>query len=573
MKKIFLSLSLLLVFTNVSAQVYQWAKSINAINLDFGNTITTDALGNIYAIGRFKNTVDFDPSINTANLSSIGNWDIFIAKYDANGNYLWAKSVGSLNSDDGNSISLDVAGNIVMTGMFSGTADFDPSFNTINLTALGSSDIFIAKYDVNGNYLWAKSIGAAGASNGGNGTCIKCDLMGSAYVTGYFLGSADFDPSTNNTNHTSQGSGDIFIAKYDSNGNYMWAKTMGAAGQSLNDFGTAICIDASGNVCVTGYFQYFTDFNPSTGSPANLSSTGSSDVFIAKYDANGNYLWAKSVGGSGIEYSYSITTDASNSIYITGYFFNTADFDPSANVANLISKGSSDIFVAKYDVNGNYLWANGFGSMSPDIGYSITLDASNNVYITGDFYGKVDFDPSSIIDTLVSVGGADIFIAKYDGSGNYVWAKSTGNANTSDQGNTICLDVSGNIFVTGVFSGTVDFDFSSSTAALTSIGNVNIFIAKYSSANLPSSMKEIAKEDCFAVFPNPAKSIITIASTINGTVKINYEIVDVLGKVLMASDHTGSDKFSLNISDLNSGIYFLRLQVNNSVVVKKFVKE
>ena len=296
MKHILLFIGLFIAVT-ANAQNYEWANSIGGTGSERGYSIATDTSGNVYVTGYFQDTADFDPSANTVNLASNGGLDIFIAKYDAAGNYLWAFNIGGTGWDYGYSIDIDPTGSedVYVTGWFSDTADFDPSVNIANLTSNGSEDIFIAKYNANGNYLWAFNIGGTGWDKGYD---ITIDPVGSGnlYVTGCFWDTTDFDPSANTANLTSNGGYDVFIAKYDANGNYIWAFNVGGPG---TDEGLDIAIDPAGNgdVYVTGPFGYTTDFDPSVNT-ANLTSNGSYDIFIAKYDSNGNYIWAFNVGAT-----------------------------------------------------------------------------------------------------------------------------------------------------------------------------------------------------------------------------------------------------------------------------------
>ncbi|MBI2967709.1 MAG: SBBP repeat-containing protein [Bacteroidetes bacterium] len=191
-----------LLTTNCYAQNYQWTKSIGSTGYDFGSSVAIDAGGNAFITGYFSGTADFDPSAGTANLTSVGGYDIFFAKYDSNGNYLWAKSIGSSGNDKGKGIAVDGSGNTYITGYFTGTADFDPSAGTANLTSVGFYDIFFAKYDSNGNYLWAKSIGSSVTDYGYS---IAIDAGGNACITGSFTGTADFDPSAGTANLTPVG--------------------------------------------------------------------------------------------------------------------------------------------------------------------------------------------------------------------------------------------------------------------------------------------------------------------------------------------------------------------------------
>ncbi len=455
----------------------QWAKNIGGNASDRGSSIANDGNGNVYITGSFRGTADFDTGPGTTNLIGKGWTDIYFAKYDVSGLLLWAKSVGSTNSDGGNSIAVDGSGDVYVTGSFEGMADFDPGVGTTNLPWVGGDDIFFAKYkSSDGSLIWAKSIGAAnGASEGGNSIAI--DGSGNVYITGIFYGTVDFDPGPGTTNLTSAGY-DIFFAKYSGNdGSLIWAKSVG--GTTDNDKGNSVAIDGSGNVYITGHFFGTVDFDPGSGT-ANLTSVGNYDIFFAKYSGNdGSLIWAKSIGGASIDYCSDIVVDGSANVYLTGYFDYTADFDPSAGVANLTSVGY-DIFFAKYNSTGSLLWVKGIGGGGTDGSASIDIDGSGNVYVTGSFQGAVDFDPGVGTTSLTSVGGSDIFFAKYNSTGSFVWEKKIGSGG-DDFGTSLALDGSGNAYTTGYFNGTADFDPSTNAAdtlKLTSSDD-DIFFAKY----------------------------------------------------------------------------------------------
>ncbi len=458
------------IFLMFSTLFAQWALQAGGTSYDYGYGIAVDGSGNSYVTGYFSGTVDFDPGAGTANLTSAGSGDIFIAKYDASGNYVWAGNMGGTFADYGYGIAVDGSGNSYVTGYFQGTADFDPGAGTANLTSAGSRDIFIAKYDASGNYVWAGNMGGTSYDIGYG---IAVDGSGNSYVTGYFQGTADFDPGTGTANLSSAGSIDIFIAKYDASGNYVWAGNMGG---TSNEFGFGIAVDGSGNSYVTGYFEGTVDFDPGTGT-ANLSSAGNNDIFIAKYEASGNYAWAIQAGGTSNDIGYGIAVDGSGNSYVTGYFQGTVDFDPGTGTVNLSSAGGYDIFIAKYDASGNYAWAIQAGGTSDEFGFGIAVDGSGNSYVTGYFQGTADFDPGAGTANLTSAGNNDIFIAKYDASGNYVWAGNMGGT-SADYGYGIAVDGSGNSYVTGYFQGTADFDPSANTYNLTSAGSSDIFVAK-----------------------------------------------------------------------------------------------
>lgn len=217
------------------------------------------------------------------------------------------------------------------------------------------------------------------------------------------------------------------------------------------------------------------DFDPSPG-VANLIVTSSTPgIYLAKYDNNGNYLWAKAFDGIDGDQGFGIKTDNAGNVYLSGEFSETVDFDPSAGVANLTAINYWDAFLAKYDASGNYVWAIGVGSNSDDFGRPILIDSTGNVYFSGFFSGTADFDPSVATATLSSASGGNTFIAKYDALGNYIWAKNIG----ASRSYGFCFDQMGNICISGIFSGTGDFDPGPGTYPLTSTGLDDVFYGKY----------------------------------------------------------------------------------------------
>lgn len=463
---------------------YIFAKGIGGTAADKVWGLFIDGSGNAIITGNFRNTVDFDPGPGTSNLTAgTGAANAYVASYTNNGNYQFAGMLGGYDAssypDLGYDVALDGSGNVYITGSFTGTVDFDPGPGVANLTstAVNTADVFIAKYDAAGNYLYAKQMGGISADNAYS---LFVDVSGNVYITGTFSGTADFDPGPGVVNLVSAGITDIFFAKYDASGNYVYAKGIG--GTNL-DYGASLSVDGSGNVYVTGYYQGTVDFNPGAG-VANLVSAGSDDIFFAKYDASGNYVYAKSIGGTGTDNGNSIKVDGNGSVYITGYYQGTADFDPGAGVVNLVSAGANDIFAAKYDASGNYVYAKSFGGSGNDAGNKILVDAGGNIYVAGSFSSIADFDPGAGVVNLVSAGSNDIFIAKYNTVGNYVYAKSMGGSN-NDNGSGLISDAGGNIYMTGNFTGTADFDPNAGTQTQTAWNNSDIYLVKLTECLTP----------------------------------------------------------------------------------------
>ncbi len=391
-----------------------WAKSIGGLAYESGEAITVDQSGNIYTTGVFEKTVDFDPNTGIYNLTSSGDYDIFIQKLDASGKLCWAKSMGGNDSDRGAAIALDSSGNIYTIGNFYGTVDFDPNMGVYNLTAegfgFGGTDIFIQKLDSEGNFVWAKSMGSS-LWESGNG--IAVDKAGNVYTTGRFGGDVDFDPNVGILYVTTSGEYDAFILKLDTNGNFVWVRSIGAI---ENDEGRSIAVSDSGHVYTIGLFSEKVDFDPGFDT-TYLDAQNGGSIFIQKLDTDGNFLWAKNIGGAGPDIGFSIAVDSAGGVYSIGGYEDTADFDPNDGVNHLTSQGESDIFIHKLDAGGNFCWVKSIGGTNRDLGYSIAVDNLGKVYATGYFDGRVDFDPNIGNHHLTTVGDEDIFVLKLNALG------------------------------------------------------------------------------------------------------------------------------------------------------------
>lgn len=324
---------------------------------------------------------------------------------------------------------------------------------------------------------WAKKIIKTNASSAGGAQSIAVDTLGNVYTAGYFYGTCNMDPAA--TNYTlSSGTQTGYILKQDALGNLLWAHKI----DNDIDFNIAkVAVDKQNNVYVTGYYRGVSDLDPTSG-VSTFTSNGLSDCFIIKLNANGNFIWAKSFGGSTFDVGVNFAFDASNNMYLMGSYENTVDFDPDLGVSNVTSNGVYDIFISKFDINGNFIWVKSFGGSSDDTGGGIQIDAQGNIYFNGAFQGFGDFDPNAGTQNLFSTGAADIFMAKLNNAGNLVWAKSMGSS-TYDNGADLVLDKKGTtIYVTGQFENTIDFDPNAGTSNLTSAGSADIYINKFDTA-------------------------------------------------------------------------------------------
>lgn len=493
MKKFNLTLlaGMLAIGTHAQTIDYQWAKTVGSGTFDSGQSITLDASGNVYTCGYFNSTVDFDPGPGTAIRNSNGDKDIFIQKLDANGNFLWVKTIGGPLEDFAEAITIDPSGNLFITGFYEGTVDFDPGAGTTYLTSNGDEEIFVSKLDSNGNLLWAKS---TGGTDRDGAHAITTDAFGNVYTTGHFRFTVDFDPGPGVFNLSQHPTGywDCYIQKLDGNGNFVWARAWGGSG---SDDAHGISSDPSGNIYTTGFFGSSADFDPTSGT-TTLSSNGGQDVFVQKLDANGNFLWAKSFGSGNNEFIFGLATDGSGNVYTTGQYQGTVDFDPGAGVSNLVSSTPNDVFISKLDANGDFVWAKSVGGTGNDAGICISTDATGNVYTTGQFGGVADLDPNAGVANFTSNGSDDMFILKLTSSGNFEWAVAIGGT-LYDSANDSHADASGNVYVTGHFQSTTDFDPNAGTVNITSNGATDIFVLKLGQCTPTGSTNTVVACDSY----------------------------------------------------------------------------
>ena len=567
-------LALLIAWGNMYAQApkWLWAKGFGGAGADnLSNSIVDPSgTGDVYTSGYFEGTVDFDPGPGTYELTSNGLYDGFISKVDSSGNLLWAKSFGGDDYDYATYIIPDGFGNVFVAGAFAGTVDFNAGGSPVELTATGIIDVVIARFDPSGDLDWAKAIGGtAGAFI--QGMTVDPSGNGDFYATGRYAGTTDFDPDTSTFNLTAA-DWDIFTLKFDVDGKLGWAKSMGSP---AFDVGNAVAVDpaGSGDVYTTGAFRGTVDFDPDT-SVTNLTCTGNQCFFLSKFDANGDFVWARTLRGPNNIYGRAIAIDpASGDIYTTGVFNGKVDFDPGAAKFEITPDGY-DAFVSKLDNNGDFVWARNMGGPVFDVGWSIAVDpkGSGAIYTLGHFGETGDFDPGNNEFILESKGADDVFVSKLDGAGSFLWAKSIG-GELGDYGGSISVAQSGEVHVSGTFiSSPLQFD---STEVINSdkSGTVSdLFIAKLD-ADLTSASVDL-HETFFSVYPNPASNQLNFGLENEAYRKAQVRIYNNAGVTCSTiKDFDINLQRTLDISSLVPGIYFIELDLDGKKLISKLVKE
>ncbi len=459
------------------AQLFEWAKQIDGEgywNEGEANCVSVDSSGNVYTIGFFLGTMDFNPGEETHNLSSSGYEDIYIQKLDPEGNFIWAYKLGGSSQDHGYSITISDSGYIFITGDFKGEVDFDPGTGVFNMTSSTDKDIFVAKYDLDANFIWAGKMGGSGADIA---TSITTDSLDNVYTTGYHYGSGDFDPGPQVYTLDGHGGAALFISKLDPAGSFIWAVGCGGT-QDVVSY--SIITDDEQAVYITGYFGSTVDFDPGPG-VHEITPYGSNDAFIQKIDELGNLVWVKQFGGTESDIAYGITIDNAGNIISTGRFSGTADFDPNTGIQNLTAIGLYDIYIQKIDSNGNNIWVKQLaGSVNTNKGISscIIADSIGGIYSTGHVEGIFDFDPGEGIELFGDTYKNSIYIHKLNSMGDFEWIKGMVAGGSEMKGKSVALDTNANIFSTGIFTGSVDFDTEEDTYNMTSGGGKSMYIHK-----------------------------------------------------------------------------------------------
>ncbi len=363
---------------------------------------------------------------------------------------------GGTSYDSGNGIASDAAGNTYVAGYFSETATFGDS--TWTTPSSMDYDIVVGKIDPGGNWLWAKR---AGGTDYDKANAISLGSDGSIYICGIFSGTASFGSHTVVSAGTAVRS-DVFVAKLSVAGDWEWVSR---AGGSEHDYAYGICMAGTTGLRVCGEYKGTSDFG-------STNLTGSStNVFIAALDTSGNWLWARSAGGSNSDYSYSVCADATGNCVFTGRFSGFAWFGST----NLTASGTYDIFAAKLDPDGNWLWATKAGGSSQyDNANGVACDATGDYYLTGCFGGTASFGTEI---SLTAGSGRDIFIGKLSASGTWLWARGSG-ASIYDVGFGVTVYNSGNCVATGCFGGTASFGSTSLVAG----ASTDVFVCALNSS-------------------------------------------------------------------------------------------
>lgn len=549
----------------VHAQNTVWANSYGGTDMEYGRAICLDNLSNVITAGFFNGTADFDPGAGTFNMTPVGGTDIFVQKVDANGNFLWAIQLGGSGADEALGLECDGFGNILVTGFYSATADFDPGSSVMQLVSNGFTDAFICKLYPNGSLAWAKSIGGV---SGDEGFAITTDINQDIIVTGEFQQNVDFDPGVGLYNMFSPNNSDnAYVLRLTASGTFEWAINLG----NVNlETGFDVEADYAGNIYVAGRFSDTCDFNPG---PAiyNMIADGGEDAFVLKLTPNGNFIRAQQFGGNDGDEAYSVDVNGMGEVVCAGSFRFTCDFDPGVGMYTMTASGfDPDGFVVKTDSAGTFLWARQINGSGYDYCYDVVLDPFGNVYSAGFFSNTVDFDPGSDTANLDANLGYT-YVQVLNQNGDYVWAGQLYADLTYYYGEGLEVDFAGNMYMTGCYWSTVDFDLGAGTLNRTSVGQADIFTIK-----LELESSGTTDHYPFAqlnIYPNPCSDFLQVMLS-EDEVMCGYTILDLNGRIVHSENYVThrSGIIAIPVENIASGRYVLAIATDERNYYSNFIR-
>lgn len=588
-----------------------WAFNIGGDTYSGGNGISLDDNDNIYLTGYFDGTADFDPSDNTASLAMHENQinpmnssDGFIAKYDNSGNYIWAHHIGGRGIDKPMHMTMSQDSSFYVTGTYMDTANFstDPLEEEL-LNAVNTQDAFVAKFDLQGQLIWVRGFGGSSSESVDRPIVLEDH---SIILSGDFSLNIEFFPGGETI--TSQNYQDLILMRYDPEGNLIWTELI--SGEYIEGIQAIEQLD-SNSFIIGGFFSESIVFNIGTDDEASFNSTGAVNGFVAKYSFDGDYDWSINFGGqeNGALVT-ALTIDDQKNIYATGHFLGSIDLDPGPDIAEFTSMGSSDIYIAKFDSLGNYIWGQSVGGTAQNSSNGIEIDQESNILLVGGFKSTIDLDPGPGEFYFSSNGQSDPFIAKYTCTGDTQISQTACQEYVSPSGNHVWNN--SGIYSDTIFYGsdcfsalTIDLDIIQLNSSVTISGDTMIANqegAEYQWFNCTDPLSPISganeqafipiesgeygvqvsmdgcelNSECYkyivssaynqnlsqlSVYPNPSDGIFSISLELSGNAE--FRLFDIMGRVTITGQLSDKNT-SIDISNHPDGLYFL--QVNDEII-------
>ncbi len=512
-------LFLCLISIQSSAQHFDWALSIGGLALEVGRDVCTDSEGNVVMVGSFSGSANVDGTY----ISGMGQEDAFIAKFTSNGDLLWTRVITGPYEDRARGVVTDDADNIYVVGHYTDTAVFVlTETDTVAVSGDGQKDLFIAKYNADGVFQWFVKGGGTGDDTGTDIDWYPYD--GKLVVSGGFEDRGTFGQHV----QLSHGHSDAFILKVDDQGNFHWVQR---GGGEDHDVAAAVSIDATdGSIYAIGDYYIEAEFGDVT-----LNAVGSSDMYVVKYDQWGDFQWIRSNGGTSVDVATDIGTDYNGNVFVTGYFQGTTVFQSYSATA----WDYNDVFLSKFDADGNCQWLTSAGSYRLDNCMSMAVAWDGTTYLTGLFDELMVVEGDSIIGN-----DYDIFILSFSPSGEYIYGRQAG-AGSTDVGMATCLGPDQSLYLSGYYFFFADFD-------QTTIGNADngdAFLARMTDIMGTAEPGPAIMDGCLR-FDVHRRMLLTDCPS-----EGSWVICNALGQELMYG--TGLSPH-LDLSELVAGYYIFR---------------
>ncbi|MCB0754090.1 MAG: hypothetical protein H6603_01410 [Flavobacteriales bacterium] len=513
---------------SVSAQQFDWAKSIGGLGTDVARDLTVDQDGNVIVVGSFSGSANVDGTW----MSGDGVLEAFVAKFTANGDLLWTRVITGPGEDMARGVVTEDDGTIYVVGHFTDTVTFNISqTDTAAVKGKGGKDLFIAKYSADGEFIWY-------ITGGGDEDDTATDIdrypwSGKLYVSGGFQDRGVFGTAQ----ALSSGRTDALLLKIDADGNVHWAKS---GGGPEHDVASAVTVDQTNeSIFIAGDFYLEAEFGET-----QLQSVGSSDMFLARYDEDGNQIWVQSNGGTNVDVATDIGVDLNNMVYVCGYYQLTTHFQSHSQTA----LGYNDVFLAQFNPDGNCNWLSSAGSNALDncLGMDVAWDGTT--YMCGMFEDEMFAGNLSVPGT-----GYDVFVLKHDPNGQPQYIKTAGST-SSDFGMAACLAPDKSLFISGYYFYYADFD----DVTIGNAENGDAFVARLTGIVGMEDAEDL-DGSCFQFDPQ-SNSIISLCE-----LEGNWTLINALGQVVDSGVLETHE--TINIS--GTGVFLLVIDSDAGIFTKK----
>lgn len=553
MRKLLLNLVMIFAISCIAkAQSFEWGKQFGGDGDDVVRNMVVDNEGNTYITGYFWYTIVFSTEPNEISITSNGFSDIFLAKVNKDGDVVWAKNFGGNDNDYANGISLDAEGNILLTGAFQQTANFNPSGGGGVLTSNGVQDIFVLKLNPEGNFIWVKGFGS---SNYEESESVSYDAAGNIYLAGYFFSEIDFDPSSAEYIMTpTSTSGNGFIMKMNGLGEFEWAKQIGGTDSAYTKF---IKVMENGEIYVLGSYTGTCDLNP--GPDEFLVTSAAKDIYVLHLDSSGNFLnvhTSAALDESGNTEVFRLDVDSFGDIYVIGNFVGTIDFDPLETGQGDFTLTSDSFFyngfLLKMKSSGEAAWVKKVGGSDMILMYDVAVSEQNDIFLTGFFTADANFDTITILQESPNL--MDAFVAQINRNGEFQSAYPFGGTDGGD-GHEIEIGPSNTLNLSSSFHQTVDLNPLEGEQFVTITGEDgyrDIYVIKLEAGTL--GLNTISEFDKVQFFPNPAENNVKIIGNESFAGK-EYKVYDVTGKKVSHGEIDFMQQIPLHT--LSKGTYVL----------------